>query len=169
MPYFLQLDNRSEQGERECFSSTCAMVGAFYGKVEGDDEYNLIRARFGDTTKAEAQIQALRALGLEARMVTNAAPGLLESEILAGRPVPVGWLHHGPVTAPTGGGHWTLCIGFDAERFVMNDPYGEADMRNGGYVSHTRGAGIAYSRRNWLRRWEADGPSTGWALLVKPG
>jgi len=169
VPYFSQNDNRSGTGYRECFSSTCAMVGAFYGKVKGDDEYNLIRARFGDTTNAQAQIQALRTLGLEARMVTNAAPGLLESEILAGRPVPVGWLHHGPVTAPTGGGHWTLCIGFTAESFVMNDPNGEADMRNGDYVNHTQGQGIAYSRRNWLRRWEADGPSTGWALLVKPG
>jgi len=168
VPYFSQNDNRSGEGFRECFSSTCAMVAAFYGKVKGDDEYNLIRARFGDSTKAQVQIQALRTLGLDARLVTNAAPGLLESEILAGRPVPVGWLHHGPVTAPTGGGHWTLCIGFTAESFVMNDPNGAADMVNGGYVNHTQGSGIAYSRRNWLRRWEADGPSTGWALLVKP-
>ena len=168
VPYFSQLDNTSGTGDRECFSSTCAMVAALYGKVAGDDEYNAIRARFGDTTDAQAQLAALRSLGLDARFVTNAAPGLLEAEILAGRPVPVGWLHHGPVTAPTGGGHWTLCIGFDAKRFVMNDPNGEADMVSGGYVNHTRGAGIAYSRRNWLRRWEADGPSTGWALLVKP-
>jgi len=168
VPYFSQLDNASGTGDRECFSTTCAMVAAFYGKVAGDDEYNLIRARFGDTTDAQAQLAALRSLGLDARFVTNAAPGLLESEITAGRPVPVGWLHHGPVAAPTGGGHWTLVIGFDAERFVHNDPNGEADMRNGGYVNHTRGAGIAYSRRNWLRRWEADGPSTGWAVLVRP-
>jgi len=168
VPYFSQNDNRSGTGFRECFSSTCAMVAAFYGKVKGDDEYNLIRARFGDTTEAQAQIQALRVLGLEARMVTNAAAGLLESEILAGRPVPVGWLHHGPVTAPTGGGHWTLCIGFSAESFVMHDPNGAADMVNGGYVDSVNGAKIRYTKKNWLRRWEADGPGTGWALLVKP-
>ncbi len=168
VPYFSQNDNRSGTGYRECFSSTCAMVAAFYGKVKGDDEYNAIRARFGDTTDAQAQLAALRSLGLDARFVTNAAPGLLEAEITAGRPVPVGWRHHGPATAPTGGGHWTLCIGFSATSFVMNDPNGEADMVNGGYVNHTRGAGIAYSRRNWLRRWEVDGPSTGWAVLVKP-
>ena len=168
VPYFSQLDNASGTGRRECFSTTCAMVAAFYGKVKGDDEYNAIRARFGDTTDAQAQLAALRSLGLDARFVTNAAPGLLESEIMAGRPVPVGWLHKGPVTAPTGGGHWTLCIGFSATSFVMNDPNGEADMVNGGYVNHSRGAGIAYSRRNWLRRWEVDGPSTGWAVLVRP-
>ncbi len=167
VPYFSQLDNQSGTGYRECFSSSCAMVAAFHGRVKGDDEYNAIRARFGDSTDAQAQLAALRSLGLDARFVTNAAPGLLESEILAGRPVAVGWLHKGPVTAPTGGGHWTLAVGFTAEAIVMNDPNGEANMLNGGYVNHTGGAGVRYSRRNWLRRWEADGAGTGWAVLVR--
>jgi GH24 family phage-related lysozyme (muramidase) len=166
--YFSQNDNTSGTGYRECFSSTSAMIAAFYGRVRNDDAYNSIRAKFGDTTDSQAQIRALRSLDLDARFVTNAAVGLLEAEILAGRPVGVGWLHQGPVKAPTGGGHWTLCIGFTPEAIVMNDPNGEADMVGGGYVNHSNGAGIRYSRRNWLRRWEADGPGTGWALLVKP-
>jgi GH24 family phage-related lysozyme (muramidase) len=166
--YFSQNDNISGTGYRECFSSTSAMIAAFYGRVRNDDAYNAIRAKFGDTTDSQAQIRALRSLDLDARFVTNAAVGLLEAEILAGRPVGVGWLHQGPVNAPTGGGHWTLCIGFTPEAIVMNDPNGEAAMTSGGYVNHTNGAGIRYSRRNWLRRWEVDGPSTGWALLVKP-
>jgi GH24 family phage-related lysozyme (muramidase) len=166
--YFSQNDNTSGTGYRECFSSTSAMIAAFYGRVRNDDAYNAIRAKFGDTTDSQAQIRALRSLDLDARFVTNAAVGLLEAEILAGRPVGVGWLHQGPVKAPTGGGHWTLCIGFTPEAIVMNDPNGEANMVAGGYVNHSNGAGIRYSRKNWLRRWEADGPGTGWALLVKP-
>jgi hypothetical protein len=53
---------------------------------------------------------------------------------------------------------------------VFNDPNGEADMTNGGYVSNSasRGAGVKYSKKSWLRRWEVDGPDTGWAILVKP-
>jgi len=166
--YFSQNDNTSGTGYRECFSSTSAMIAAFYGRVRNDDAYNAIRAKFGDTTDSQAQIRALRSLDLDARFVTNAAVGLLEAEILAGRPVGVGWLHQGPVKAPTGGGHWTLCIGFTPEAIVMNDPNGEANMAAGGYVNNSNGAGIRYSRKNWLRRWEADGPGTGWALLVKP-
>ncbi len=166
--YFSQNDNASGAGYRECFSSTSAMIAALYGRVRNDDAYNAIRAKFGDTTDSQAQVRALRSLDLDARFVTNAAVGLLEAEILAGRPVGVGWLHQGPVQAPAGGGHWTLCIGFTPEAIVMNDPNGEADMVAGGYVNHSNGAGIRYSRRNWLRRWEADGPGTGWALLVKP-
>jgi GH24 family phage-related lysozyme (muramidase) len=165
--YFSQLDNASGSGYRECFSSSCAMIAAHYGRVKTDDDYNLIRKRFGDTTDAQAQLAALRSLDLDARFVTNAGVGLLESEMLAGRPVAVGWLHQGPVTAPTGGGHWTVAVGFTAESIVHNDPNGEADLVNGGYVNHTGGAGVRYSRRNWLRRWEVDGPGTGWAVLVR--
>lgn len=168
VPYFSQLDN-GPTGYRECFSSSIAMVAAYHGKLTGgDDAYNRIRAPFGDTTNAQAQISALRKLGLDARLVTNAAPGLLESEIRAGRPVAVGWLHRGPISAPTGGGHWSVVIGFDPENWVHHDPNGEADMTRGGYVNHSGGREVHYSRRNWERRWEADGPSTGWAMLIKP-
>ena len=66
MPYFRQLDNKTGMGYRECFSSAAAMVAAYYKKVRTDDEYNAIRAQFGDTTSVEAQLAALRSLGLEA-------------------------------------------------------------------------------------------------------
>jgi GH24 family phage-related lysozyme (muramidase) len=169
VPYFQQNDNKSGTGYRECFSSTCAMVAAFWGEIGSDDEYNLIRKQFGDTTSDRAQIEALRSLGLFPRKVTNAAPGFLEAEIRAGRPVAVGWLHKGPVTAPAGGGHWSLVIGFDAEHWIHHDPNGEANMVNGGYVNHKGGRAVRYSRRNWERRWMVDGPSTGWALQVQKG
>jgi hypothetical protein len=91
---------------------------------------------------------------------------VIKTELEAGRPVMVGWLHKGPVGAPTGGGHWSVVIGATSGAFIHNDPNGEADMVNGGYLNHAKGAGIAYSRKNWLRRWEVDGPGTGWAMLV---
>jgi hypothetical protein len=168
VPYFRQNDNLSGTGYRECFSSSCAMVAAFYGKVTGDDAYNKIRAQFGDTTDANAQIATLRHLGLSARLVTNCTAAFLEGALAAGRPVPVGWLHKGPSTAPTGGGHWTVVIGCTPTDWIHNDPNGEADLIGGGYVNHSGGAGIHYSRKNWGRRWEADGPATGWALDVRP-
>ena len=168
VPYEAQNDNASGTGYRECFSSSCAMVARFYDKVASDDAYNKIRARYGDTTDAQAQIKALRSLGLEASLRTNCNAAVLEAELAAGRPVPVGWLHKGAVGAPTGSGHWSVVIGHTDAAFIHNDPNGEADMLNGGYVNHSKGAGIAYSRKNWLRRWEADGTGTGWAMIVRP-
>ena len=167
VPYFSQLDN-GPTGYRECFSSSMAMVAAFWGKVRSDDEYNRIRAGIGDTTDSQVQIATLRKLGLEARLVTNAAPGLLETELRAGRPVPVGWYHKGPLTAPTGGGHWSVVVGCQPDHWIHHDPNGEANLISGGYVNHTAGNAVRYSRANWNRRWEADGSSTGWAMLIKP-
>lgn len=168
VPYEYQLDNRSGRGYRECFSSTCAMIAEYYGKIKGDDEYNQIRSRYGDTTSKDAQVAALKYLGLNVKFITNGNSKLLQDEINAGRPVAVGWLHKGNISYPTGGGHWTCCIGYTPNTFIFNDPNGEADMVNGGYVSHDskRGKAVQYSRQNWLRRWECDGKNTGWALLV---
>lgn len=168
VPYEYQIDNKSGKGYRECFSSTCAMIAEYYGKVSSDDEYNQIRSRYGDTTDKNSHLNALRHLGLNPKFITNGNSALLENEIRNGRPVAVGWLHQGSVSYPTGGGHWTCCIGFTLDSFVFNDPNGEADMVNGGYISHlpSRGKGVKYSRKNWLRRWECDGQNTGWAILV---
>jgi hypothetical protein len=168
VPYFYQLDNQSGTGYRECFSSSCAMVAAYYNLVKSDDEYNKIRAKYGDTTNKDAQLAALRSLGLKATFITNGNAALLENEIRNGRPVAVGWLHQGSINYPTGGGHWTCCIGFTPDAFVHNDPQGEANMVSGGYVntSSSKGKGVCYSKKNWLRRWECDGANTGWAILV---
>lgn len=168
VPYEYQLDNKSGTGYRECFSSTCAMIARYYGKVKNDDEYNTIRAKYGDTTSKDAQLATLRFLGLTARFITNGNAALLENEIRNGRPVAVGWLHKGSASYPTGGGHWTCCIGFTPDSFVFNDPNGEANMVSGGYVNNSAaaGKGVKYSRKNWLRRWECDGKNTGWAILV---
>lgn len=168
VPYEYQNDN-GPTGWRECFSSSCAMVARFYGKVKSDDEYTKVRARFGDSTDSGAQLRALSSLGLQAQFRQNGDAATLERLLREGRPVPVGWLHKGPVSRPTGGGHWTVVVGFDAEAFLHHDPNGEADLVNGGYVSTqaTAGRNIRYSRRNWLRRWEADGRGSGWFMDIR--
>ena len=168
VPFESQNDNKSGTGYRECFSSSCAMIAKFYGKVKSDDEYNAIRAKYGDTTDSQAQLAALRSLKLQARYVSNCAPGLLEVELRAGRPVAVGWLHQGTAQSPSGGGHWSVVIGFDATHWILNDPNGEANLVTGGYVKNTGGAGIKYSKERFNRRWMPDGAATGWAILVKP-
>ena len=66
VPYQSQNDNTSGTGYRECFSSSCAMVAMYYGKIENDDAYNLVRQKYGDSTDAQAQLRTLRSLGLEA-------------------------------------------------------------------------------------------------------
>lgn len=161
-----QLDNKSGTGYRECFSSSCAMLAMHQGKIANDDAYNALRAGFGDTTDPQAQLRALRGLGLDAHFRTDGTASILKNEIDAGRPVAVGWLHKGPVNRPSGGGHWSVVIGYTTTHWIMNDPNGEALLVNGGYTPNTNGAGVQYSMKNWNPRWMVDGTG-GWLLTCK--
>lgn len=167
VPYQSQLDNKSGSGSRECFSSSAAMLAMFHKKVVGDDAYNAVRAKYGDTTSAQAQLAALRSLGLRAEFRTDGTILDLRREIDAGRPVAVGWLHKGPVTAPSGDGHWSVVIGYTEGAWIHNDPNGEASLVGGGYTANRNGAGIVYSRKNWEPRWRPGG-SGGWYLTCRP-
>lgn len=165
--YMSQRDNASGTGYRECFSSSCAMLACYWGKVSTDDEYNRVRVSFGDTTSFEAQLATLRHLGLQADFRTDGNPADLEREINAGRPVAVGWLHKGRVDAPSGGGHWSVVIGYTARTWIQNDPNGEALLVPGGYNPNERsGAGQVYSRKNWNPRWMPGGTG-GWYLTCR--
>ena len=163
-----QNDNDSGTGYRECFSSSMAMIAMFYGKVKNDDEYNSIRQKYGDSTDASAQLAALRSLGLTPTFVTNASIQTLKNEIDNGRPVGVGWLHHGSVAAPSGGGHWSVVVGYDDNGVIMNDPNGEANLAGGGYTQNTNGDHLNYSLKNWKPRWTVSGENDGWCMVVKP-
>ena len=167
VPYEYQNDNASGTGYRECFSSSCAMLAKYAGKVRSDDHYNTIRSQFGDTTDAQAQLRTLHHLGLkEAKFGTGGSISFLKKEIDAGRPVAVGWLHQGHVSSPRGGGHWSVVIGYNDKGLIIHDPNGEANLVQGGYVNHSGGEGVLYSYKNWSPRWEVEGPGTGWYISV---
>lgn len=170
VPYQSQNDNASGTGYRECFSSSCAMVAMYYGKIENDDAYNLVRQKYGDSTDAQAQVRALRSLGLEANFISNGSTSDIKAAIDAGRPVPVGWLHHGSSSAPTGGGHYSVVIGYTDKAWVMNDPNGEASLSAGGYTNNTDGSNQSYSFKNFNPRWIVEGEGSGWYMDIRdPG
>lgn len=173
VPYYSQRDSTAPgQAMRMCFSSSCAMLvsalrpGAITG-LAADDQYLKKVLEFGDTTDATAQLRALRSYGINARFTQNATWSDIERQITRGVPVPCGFLHHGPSSAPTGGGHWLTVVGFTKTAVIVNDPFGEMDVVNGVYLS-SKGAGLAYSRKNWGPRWLVEGPNSGWAILADP-
>jgi GH24 family phage-related lysozyme (muramidase) len=179
VPYLSQNDSVTGQGSRMCFASTCAMAAAFLGpsSLNGagqlDDQFLALVQRHGDTTDASAQVAALQSLGIQARFRTNGGIDHLIHQLRRGIPCPVGWLHKGPASSPSGGGHWSLVIGWDpaTRQLLMHDPNGEADLVNGGYVNTAIGSGQAlrYSERNWGRRWQVEGSDSGWWLELAPG
>lgn len=172
VPYFAQYDSGTNQGPRMCFSSSCAMLakflkpGSLSSSANADDEY-LVRVRsFGDTTEASAQLSALAFLGIKAAFRQRLGWSDLDAQLRKGVPVPIGILHHGPASAPSGGGHWILVIGREGEAYRVHDPAGELDLVAGGYGLGRPGNGVLYSKANLGPRWMAEGPNTGWGILA---
>ena len=173
VPYYSQRDSQvAGQASRMCFSSSCAMLVATLrpGKLSGinaDDQYLQTVLQYGDTTDAQAQLKALAHYGISAKFRQNCSWADLEQQIARGIPVPCGFLHHGPSTAPSGGGHWLIVIGTTPTAVIVNDPWGEMLVAEGTYAGN-RGGGLAYSRKNWGPRWMVEGPGTGWAIMANP-
>lgn len=167
-PFFSQQDNGA-QALRSCQTSSIAMC-LKYLKVPGindDLDYLRVVQQYGDTTSQEAHRKALAKLGVRARFSQGMTAGQLQAEIKAGYPAAIGLLHHGPVSAPSGGGHFIAVYGFTDTAWVAHDPYGELDLVNGGWASQAAGSGRAqrYSFRNLNPRWLPEGPASGWGWL----
>jgi hypothetical protein len=171
VPWFSQLDSSTDQARRMCFSSCCAMLLAFLrpgalSGANGDDQYLQRVRRYGDTTDAAAQLQALASYGIEAEFTQKASFRTIEAQIAAGIPVPCGYLHRGPVERPTGGGHWLIVVGHTPTHLIVHDPFGEADLVSGATIGGTARF-CHYSRRNFGRRWMVEGEGSGWAVIAK--
>jgi hypothetical protein len=143
--------------------------------IKGDDDYLKYVFSIGDTTDAAVQVQTLKHFGITSRFATNLTFATLDSMLAQGIPVPVGILHKGPSTAPSGGGHWIIVIGKvdDAKApggcwYVVNDPWGNLDNATGAYSS-TDGAKLKYSKNLLKARWTVEGDGTGWGIIASKG
>ena len=117
MPRFQQRDSAQiAQRDRICFSTSWAMLlealkrGTLPG-ANGYDHYLAVVQRYGDTTDANAQLQALAYYGVTARLVQTADFELIEEQIAREIPVACVFIHRSPIDGPTGSGHLLLVIG----------------------------------------------------------
>lgn len=164
--YMSQRDNYRD-AFRTCFSSSCAMMLKFLkpNSIKGDDDYLRTVFSHGDSTDSNAQLSALKHYGLAAKFVTNGSRDLVKKQIDAGKPVPAGFLHHGSVQNPQGGGHYLCIVGYDVNGYWVMDPWGECDLINGTYPS-TNGNKLHYSYKNFEPRWLVEGPKSGWCIVA---
>lgn len=166
VPFYPQTDNYTN-ADRTCNSSACAMVleylkpGTLKG-AQGDDAYVKKVFAIGDTTDHEVQTKVLSSYGVSSHFSYTLSFADLDSELSAGRPVVIGILHRGSLSAPTGG-HMVVVRGkTPTGDYVVNDPYGSL---NDGYTGAvTNGGGAVYKKSDLARRW-CPGGNDGWGRI----
>ena len=180
VPYFQQLDN-GQDGWRECFASSAAMLAASAGLVSSDNEYIYHLAHYGDTTSVNAQLQTLRALGLDVEFTKEGTPEMIEESISRGAGVLVGWLHAGdltkgepPMCDHLSCGHWSVITGYQGKHspvgdqyWVLHDPMGYPLMQKGGHDQSRSGKSVRVRQSEFNYRWMVDGPGTGWMIFIR--
>jgi predicted chitinase/uncharacterized protein YvpB len=161
VPYYSQRDNYT-MPMRTCNSSSCAMAAKFLGaNISGDDQYLETVLRFGDTTDHGAQTQALETYGIKSSFHSNLSYKDLDDSLKNKKPIVIGILHRGSLSAPTGG-HMLVVIGKYDDGYIVNDPFGSL---NDGYQDSSRGAAEKYSLQDLDARWLPEGPNSGWGRL----
>lgn len=168
VPFYPQTDNYRD-ANRTCNSSSCAMCleyfkpGTLQG-VKGDDSYVQKVFSIGDTTDHLVQTKALASYGIKSHFSYGLSFSDLDKELSAGRPVVIGILHRGPLSAPRGG-HMIVVIGKTASGdYVVNDPYGSLNDSYTGAVSNGKGA--VYKRSELSARW-CPGGNDGWGRIFE--
>jgi GH24 family phage-related lysozyme (muramidase) len=166
VPYYSQRDNYRD-ASRTCFSSSCAMLCKFLkpNSIKGDDDYIREVFKRGDTTDAVVQVQTLKHFGVTSRFATNLSFSTLDALLAQGIPVPIGILHKGPSSKPSGSGHWIIVIGKEGDNYVCQDPWGALTDSSGVYNS-TNGARVKYSKQMLSRRWTVEGAGSGWGIVA---
>ena len=171
VPYYPQTDNYV-QPDRTCNSSACAMCleflkpGTLIG-AKGDDVYLKKVIAVGDTTDHAVQTKVLSSYGIKSDFRYNLSFADLDRELSAGKPVIIGILHRGSLSAPTGG-HMLCVIGksTDGKSYIVNDPYG--DLMSGYTTPVNKGKGAVYPVEVLKYRWLEKGKDkTGWGRTFK--
>ena len=169
VPYYPQTDNYRD-ANRTCNSSSCAMCleylkpGTLKG-AKGDDAYVQKVFAIGDSTDHTVQTRVLEGYGIKSYFSYNLSFSDIDKSLSAGKPVVIGILHRGSLSAPTGG-HMVVVIGKKGSDYVVNDPYGSL---NDGYTGAvTNGKGAVYKKSELAYRWLENGKDkTGWGRIFK--
>ena len=167
VPYYPQTDNYRD-AQRTCNSSACAMCleyfkpGTLQG-TKGDDSYIQKVFAIGDTTDHTVQTKVLEGYGVKSHFSYNLSFADIDKSLDAGKPVVIGILHRGSLSAPTGG-HMCVVIGKtpDGKGYFVNDPYGSLNDNYTGPV--TNGKKTIYTKAVLKHRW-CPGGNDGWGRI----
>lgn len=164
-PYFYQPDTGPD-GWRKSLASCVAMCLRYLDTPGINDEadYLKILNKHGSPIYCRAHAKTLAEIGVSAKFTKSADEDDVKKQIDSGLPVIAGILHDGDISDVTGGGHFVVLTGYGRDYWLVQDPYGEIDLVNGGWAATGAVAGrnIQYSFENMNPRFFVGGNGSGW-------
>jgi hypothetical protein len=131
--------------------------------AKGDDAYVQKVFAIGDSTDHAVQTRVLEGYGVKSHFSYNLSFSDIDKSLSAGKPVVIGILHRGSLSAPTGG-HMVVVIGTtpDGKGYYINDPYGSLNDNYTGPVEN--GKKTIYTKAVLKHRW-CPGGNDGWGRI----
>ncbi len=147
----LPADKYGTGGDAQCYSSTMSMWAQFLlgEKAENAsiENYTDTREKYGISTLANSQQNALKDLGITAQgFFGGKTHDDMRKEIDKGNPVPIGFKYD----------HWALLVGYQGQDWIVSDPYGQL-------VGPPRGS---FQKLN-SRGEKTNGPGKYWKMSAK--
>jgi len=131
------------------------------------NDYLNVLNKHGNSSSKDAQLKTIREFGYTATFGMSYDGGDIKNNIKKGLPAVVSLISAGPISSPKGSPHSVVITGYDHDSWLVQDPFGELDLINGGFIERNPVAGkaIKYPFEQFNRRLFAAGGSTGWGWL----
>ena len=132
--------------------------------INGVNDYiNLLNKR-GSNGSRDAHLQSIRTLGYTATFNQSVDPEDIKDNIKRGLPVIASVISKKHISNPKGGAHYVVITGYGYDYWLVQDPFGELDLIDGGWKDRSAEAGknIKYNYEHFNRRLFVAGGATGW-------
>lgn len=167
-PYFhLPIEDEHSHRKAIAYSSAACLLGLNIGPIKSLDDYLEVLYKHGTGTYRAHNTAALREIGIGFALSYTVGPAEIEDEIDAGRPLALAIVAKGTHRTPFGMTYYVCLYGYSKDSWLLHDPCGRLDIKNGMWESTVEGAGkgITYDRKMAEKRIFYGGGASGWGIL----
>ena len=131
------------------------------------NDYLKVLNKHGINSSKESQLKTIRELGYTATFGMSYDEDDIKDNLKRGLPVVVSLISQGPISEPKRGPHSVVITGYDYDSWLVQDPFGELNLVDGGFTERNPvvGKNIKYPYEQFNRRLFAAGGATGWGWL----
>ena len=163
-PYLYQNGDDEEHRMSQVCSIAMCLKYLDVPSINGINEYLNVVIKHGKATVRPVHLLAMKELGFSAYFSLSEDSYSIKDEIKKGLPVVASVVSKRHISNPTGGTHFVVITGYDSNSWLVQDPFGELDLIEGGWkkTDSIAGKNVKYSFETFNKRIFVGGGATGW-------